>query len=266
MNSTGRILVHFSCGAASAVAAKIACEAYAKTRVVEVINYDLSKDEHPDSQRFLREVENWIGQPVIRLGHHKYKTVEEVWRGEKFIVSAFGASCTRVLKREVGDAYSRPDDIHVFGYPFDEGDRISGMIERHPEMEFLWVLAAGRITKEDCYKIISAAGIKLPTMYLLGYEHNNCIGCCKGGKGYWNKIKLDFPEIFAARAKVQRDLGVEFRSGGKGFWLDELKPGEGNHQKDQPLECGLMCSSYERLVELTVKGFADEEAKGIQQV
>lgn len=31
-------------------------------------------------------------------------------------------------------------------------------------------------------------------MYDLGYANNNCIGCVKGGIGYWNKIRIDFPE------------------------------------------------------------------------
>lgn len=254
MNSTGRILVRFSCGAPSAVAAKICVEAYGKTRHVEVVNYDLSSDEHPDNERFLRDVERWIGRDVIRLHHKKYRSVEECWRGEKFIVSAFGASCTRAMKRELGDAYQRPDDIHVFGFASDEQKRIISIEDSRPEMEFMWVLRAGHISTIDCQHIITAAGIELPAMYKLGYEHNNCRGCCKGGKGYWNKVKADFPEIFAARAKVQRDLDVPFRSGGEFFYLDELKPGEGNHQNDQPAECGLFCASYEKLVDLTVKG------------
>ncbi len=55
--------------------------------------------------------------------------------------------------------------------------------------------------------MIERAGIELPAMYKLGYRNNNCIGCPKGGMGYWNKIRVDFPEVFERMAALQRELG-----------------------------------------------------------
>ena len=52
------------------------------------------------------------------------------------------------------------------------------------------------------------AGIKQPVMYSMGYNNNNCIGCVKGGMGYWNKIRKDFPEVFAQMAQIERDVGA----------------------------------------------------------
>lgn len=52
------------------------------------------------------------------------------------------------------------------------------------------------------------AGIKIPAMYKMGYNNNNCIGCVKGGMGYWNKIRKDFPEVFAQMAQIERDVGA----------------------------------------------------------
>src|SRR5688500_4310242 len=109
--SVSRILVWFSCGAASAVAAKVAVERYGREAQVEVCYCDTSADEHPDNARFLGDVERWIGQPVIRLRHPTYRTVEEAWRGTKYVVGVFGASCTRTMKREVREAYQRPDKV-----------------------------------------------------------------------------------------------------------------------------------------------------------
>lgn len=246
-----RILVHFSCGAASAVAAKIAVTAYPDR--AEVIYCDLSADEHPDNARFLGDVERWIDRKVIVLRHPKYRTVEEAWRGERYIVGVFGAACTRVLKREVGDRYARPDDVHVFGYTADERGRIADIEAFSPKLRFLWVLAGAGITKQECYSILTANGIALPAMYRLGYGHNNCIGCCKAGKGYWNKVRKDFPEVFASRAAVQRELGVGFRSGGGLFFLDELRPDEGRMGDEPPIECGLMCQHHEQLIDLAAQ-------------
>ena len=62
-------------------------------------------------------------------------------------------------------------------------------------------------------------------MYDLGYPNNNCIGCVKGGMGYWNKIRVDFPEVFERRVRQERETG---RSCIKGIFLDELEPDRGN--------------------------------------
>jgi hypothetical protein len=253
---TPRILVHFSCGAASAVAFKVATMRYADA--VEAIYCDTSRDEHPDNARFKADIERWVGKTVTVLRHQKYQTVEDVVRGERYIVGRYGAACTRCLKREVGDRYARPDDQHVLGFTADEWDRIDAITGRHPKMEFLWLLAWAGVTKDDCYGILQRAGIQLPAMYRLGYGHNNCIGCWKGGKGYWNKIRRDFPDVFASRAKLQRELNVGLRTGDGYFFLDELREDEGLDQREPNIECGLFCSRYDELLEMAAQAKQEE--------
>jgi hypothetical protein len=51
--------------------------------------------------------------------------------------------------------------------------------------------------------MVERAGIELPMMYRLGYSNANCIGCVKGGMGYWNKIRRDFPAEFEELAEAQ---------------------------------------------------------------
>ena len=75
------------------------------------------------------------------------------------------------------------------------------------------------LTKEDTHAILNRLGIRRPAMYDLGYQNNNCIGCVKGGMGYWNKIRKDFPEVFERRAKLEREIE---HSCIKGVFLDEL--------------------------------------------
>jgi hypothetical protein len=253
MASESRILVHFSCGAASAVAWKVAAMRYGTEAEVEAIYCaGVENDEHPDNQRFLVDVERWVGAKVTKLYHPKYSSVDDVFLGTRFIASKSGASCTRILKREIGEAYSRPDDRHVFGYTADERHRIERFKLSNQNVNALWLLANAGITKTDCYRIISgAAGIELPAMYRLGYGHSNCIGCVKGGKGYWNKIRRDFPEVFARRAAVQREIGPGacFRSGGEGFMLDELNPEDGRNEPEPDIECGVFCTRYGELLE-----------------
>jgi hypothetical protein len=60
----------------------------------------------------------------------------------------------------------------------------------------------------------------------------------KGGKGYWNKIRTDFPAVFAARAKLEREVGASCI---KGVFLDELPPDAGRHEGPICDDCGIMC-------------------------
>lgn len=58
------IAVWFSCGAASAVAAKMTIDKYGKDYRVFVVNNPIKEDDG-DNVRFKKDVEQWIGQPII---------------------------------------------------------------------------------------------------------------------------------------------------------------------------------------------------------
>ncbi len=63
--SSPRTLVWFSCGAASAVAAKLAVETYGER--CEVVTCDTISTEHPDNRRFFDDVQRWIGRDIAAL-------------------------------------------------------------------------------------------------------------------------------------------------------------------------------------------------------
>jgi hypothetical protein len=67
-----------------------------------VIYHDLHESEHPDNQRFLADVERWIGCTVLRTRHHKFGgDVNKVFEHERYLVGRHGAPCTRALKRDM---------------------------------------------------------------------------------------------------------------------------------------------------------------------
>ena len=111
-------------------------------------------------------------------------------------------------------------------------------MQQYPQANTLVPLIEKGITKDNCAAIVLKAGIKLPEMYLLGYGNNNCIGCVKGGKGYWNKIRTDFPETFSDMAKAEREVG---HSCINGTFLDELNPTAGNKLRIVTPDCGTFC-------------------------
>ena len=247
---TTRALVWFSCGAASAVAAKLAVEKYGDD--CEVLYCDTFAYEHPDNPRFLADVERWIDKPIKILKSPDYTDIYDVFRRTGWLIGPKGARCTTELKINVRKAYQRVGDIHILGFTADEADRITDFMHNFPDLIVDSILLDAGIMKKDCYDRLRFANIGLPLMYELGYGHNNCIGCVKGSMGYWNKIRKDFPEIFDKMAKMEREIGHSICKKEKGkrktpshqqipVYLDELNPKAGNFKKEPDISCGVLC-------------------------
>jgi len=231
-----RKLVWFSCGAASAVAAYMALRKYPDA---EIVYCDTLKYEHPDNVRFLSDIESWIGKPIKILKSDRYKDIMECFRATKFVVGPRFAPCTKYLKKDVRIKYSTPHDIHIFGYTVEEKHRVERFERQNQQLWCEWILLDEGITKQDCFKILQSAGIILPKMYLLGYGNNNCIGCVKGGKGYWNRIRVDFPDRYHEMASLERELGARIH---RDVFLDELPPDAGRFKPIYVGECGVLCT------------------------
>jgi hypothetical protein len=236
-----RYLVWFSCGAASAYAAKLISQVVIDG-TVENLYCDTSKYEHPDNMRFLHDVEKWIGHEIKILNpadyNGGYTDIFDVFDRRRYLVGPYGAQCTVLLKKMVREKYSNPDDIHVIGYTKGEEHRAARFTKVNFEVITRFILIEKGITKRRCLFELQAAGIELPTMYKLGYKNNNCIGCVKGGMGYWNKIRVDFPESFERMARQERKMKATILYD---IYLDELEPEKGNYHGERNLECGLFC-------------------------
>ena len=124
------------------------------------------------------------------------------------------------------------------GMDVNERGRCEGVCAYMPDQAHIFPLVDNAITKTAAHETLKASGIKRPAMYDLGYSNNNCIGCVKGGMGYWNHIRVDFPDVFAARAEMERKIGGACI---KGIYLDELDPERGRHTPPIVDDCGIMC-------------------------
>ena len=127
---------------------------------------------------------------------------------------------------------------YVWGMDYNEVDRADNLFDSMPKQEHLFPLIEHQITKKQAHEVLKASGIDRPAMYELGYHNNNCVGCVKGGMGYWNKIREDFPEVFWERAKLEREIGASCI---KGVYLDELDPSKGRHSPPIVDDCGILC-------------------------
>lgn len=196
---------------------------------------------HPDNMRFLHNCEKWYGQKIHVMRNKKAGSVKQVLE-KGYINSPGGAYCTHQLKKKVRQDLEKliDYDAQVFGFEYNpkQFKRAERFVEQYPDAKGVFPLIDLKLTKEDCFKIVTGAGIELPAMYKLGFNNSNCIGCVKGGKGYWNKTRKLFPEIFEQTAKLERLAG---HSCINGTFLDELNPEAGRHEDLSLGDCGVIC-------------------------
>lgn len=239
------IAVWFSCGVASAVAAKKTIEKYGATHLIRIINSPI-KEEHPDNQRFLKDVEAWLGVEIEIATNDKYPDCScvTVWKDRKFMSSPYGAPCTGELKKEARKQWEARNhaDHHVLGFTFGEQGRHDRFVLT--ERPLLPILIDAKLTKGDCFNIVKNAGIELPGIYKLGYPNANCIGCVKAtSPTYWNHVRKHHPEVFEARARQSLEIGAKLvRYKGERIQLVNLPPDAVGHPlKDMDFECGIFC-------------------------
>jgi hypothetical protein len=201
------------------------------------------EEEHPDNMKFLHQFEETTGIPVKIIEDTKHKgSIMEVFKKRRFIKGQTGAPCTSVLKKDLRKKYQRHDDIQIFGYTVEEMNRVDRFIDSNNEVDADFILVDNEITKGQCMDWFQSMGFDMPTMYKLGYPNNNCVGCVKGGMGYWNAIRRDFPEAFIKMAQLERDIGHAINKDKDGpVYLDELDPDRGNFKRDVPGDCGFTC-------------------------
>jgi 3'-phosphoadenosine 5'-phosphosulfate sulfotransferase (PAPS reductase)/FAD synthetase len=241
------IAVWFSCGAASAVAAKFTVDKYQDVRVV----YNPVMEEHPDNLRFLEAVEAWLGVPIEFATNPKYPNASaiEVWDQRAYMEGVAGAPCTLELKKMARKhwEWENEPDYHVLGFTTEEKDRHKRFIENEGRSVLPVLIDAG-MTKQDCLDTVLAAGIDPPAIYREGFPNANCLGCVKAtSPTYWNHLRRTHPEVFQARAEQSRRIGAKLvRYKGQRIFLDELPEGaQGRPLKSMDFGCGIFCNSDE---------------------
>ena len=231
-------------GAASAVAVKLDLAQYGPD--AGPLIYIDTGSEHPDTERFLDDLEGWFGVAIQRAFSARYADTWAVWEGERFLRGPMGAACTKILKRHVREGLKIPASApQIWGYTAEEGKRAETFRKHHfGEVACVFPLIDQQVSKADCYALVTRAGIKLPEPYLLGFDNNNCLPCVKAeGARYWNRIRRHFPGLFDRMAGLERDLGYALvRINKQAVFLDELDPEAGaDDDTPEPISCGITC-------------------------
>jgi hypothetical protein len=237
-----KIIAWWSAGVTSAVACKLAFDKYSIDNVRAVyIHIDTA---HPDNERFKKDCEDWYGKKIETIKSLKYTDqFDAIKRGTRSYVNGpRGAPCTTYLKKDVRVHFEKENEFtnQVFGFEYSKSEinRAIRFVEQHPNTRPLFPLIEEKLTKKSCLKILLKEGIEIPKMYQLGFNNNNCVGCVKGGMGYWNLIRELFPETFDKMSELEKSKG---HSCIKGVFLKDLKPGTGRLPKIDIPDCSLFC-------------------------
>jgi len=240
------IAVWFSCGAASAVAAKLTLEQYGHANKISILNNPIA-EEHTDNQRFLKDVERWLAHPIEFAIRAKYprQSCVEVWADRNFMSGPMGAPCTLELKKRARQEWENNNkpDFTVLGFTAEEVRRADRFKLTERDTLLTPLIDAG-YDKQACFNVLVAAGIELPAIYKHGFPNANCIGCVKATSAtYWNLVRREFPTVFSERAQQSRQIGAKLvYYKGKRIFLDELpEDATGRKLKDYDFECGIFC-------------------------
>lgn len=246
MDNRKTIVVWFSCGAASAVAAKKTIEQYGHDHIIRIVNNPVIEEDE-DNQRFLKDVEKWLGVAIETAINPAFPNCSAVtvWEKRKFMSGVKGAPCTLELKKKARQHWESQNhhDFLVLGFTAEEYRRYENFRTNERE-NILPILIKAGITKDKCFDIIKEAGIELPRIYKLGYPNANCIGCVKASSStYWNLVRKEHPDVFKQRSEQSRIIGAKLaRYKGRRTFLDELpENAKGRKLKKLFVECGIFC-------------------------
>jgi hypothetical protein len=240
------IAVWFSCGAASAVAAKLTIDTYKDDCNIMVVNNPV-KEEDSDNLRFKDDVSNWIGKEIIEARNTKIDTISayDIWEKRKYMSGIKGAPCTMLLKKAARYEFELNNDIdfHVLGFTVNEMYRHDNFVATE-RSNVIPILIQKGLTKTDCFDIINKAGIELPLIYKLGFPNANCVGCVKSSSPtYWNLVRKCHPLVFEQRCEQSRRLKCKLvKVKGRRIFLDELKTTD-KGGKIKSWECGIFCNT-----------------------
>lgn len=227
--------------AASVIAARFIPEA-------ELVLCDMGDSEDADNRRFIEEVAEWLDRPLVRLTG-KYRNIDEVFEARKYHAGIAGAPCTGEMKVAPRLDYQLPSDTHVFGYTADWRDmkRAEHFRATYPDLKVRFPLIERGLTKEACFSLVEAAGIRRPRVYDLGFPNGNCIGCVKAtSPDYWSLVRKHFPEVFARRAEQSRRFGSRLaRINDERIFIDEI-PADWPTMHPSVPACDFLCQIAEQ--------------------
>lgn len=207
-------VVMFSGGIGSWAAAKRVAEQHGTDNLILLFTDTLIEDA--DTYRFLEDAANNVGGELVRIADGR--TPWELFSDKKFLGNTRVDLCSRVLKRELSDAWISehyaPEDVTIYvGIDWSEIHRYERLAPRKlPYIYKAPLCDPPYLDKEALHKWAEKEGLKKQRLYILGMPHANCGGGCvkMGQGGFAHLLKVDperFAEWEANEEKLREQLG-----------------------------------------------------------
>jgi len=269
------IIAWWSGGITSAVTCKLCLDMY-KSCEVRIVFID-TKNEDDDTYRFLKDCERWYSDAIETITNDDYESIQEVWYKYNSLNVAHGAICSSELKRTVRERFQKVNkfSLQAFGFDINEMKRVRGMELNYSHINPVFPLIGEGLSKDDCMRIVTEAGIDPPVTYKYGFRNNNCFktGCIQGGIGYWQKMQKEFPDKFNQMATVEHDLTdrsgrpvTMLKDQAKGGGLVFLKPHlkypeviDISQKKGRPVKPLLECNGFCGINDLSERSSTEKE-------
>lgn len=202
----------FSGGLSSWYTGKMVVEKYGPENVTLLFADTLIEDE--DLYWFIDEAAADVGVPLTRIADGR--TPWEVFEDVRFIGSSRVDPCSRVLKRELMDAYRdlhfEPHNTTVYlGLGWWEPGRIEKVKKRCKPWRYEMPLGDRLdIDPDVLLEMAVACGMPAPRLYGMGFTHNNCGGfCIKAGHASFARLLFKMPERFKGHENEEERLRAE---------------------------------------------------------
>jgi 3'-phosphoadenosine 5'-phosphosulfate sulfotransferase (PAPS reductase)/FAD synthetase len=198
-------------GKASAYCADLSIKKYGKENII--LYFNDTKWEHPDLYRFLKELSLYWGIPITEDSDGR--SPEQIFEDNHALANNRMPFCSRILKAERLQKYYKNGDNIIFGIGIEEKHRAERLIAAYQKVAVKtnrWAtlefpLIANKVSSIEVSEWLNATGIKVPELYRLGFEHNNCNGgCVRAGKKHWAHLLSVLPEVYKDREQVEESF------------------------------------------------------------
>jgi hypothetical protein len=183
---TVRHIVQFSSGIGSWAVAQLLIGRVGRENMLLLFAETLVEDD--DNYRFLRDAEQQLGVPVVRICEGR--TPEQVFEDQRFLANNRVALCSKILKIEpahgwVEEHFPDPDTCVLYvGIDSGEPGRIPGIADGwapyRTEFPLTWP-EYRHLRKDDLLAWCRREGLEPPRMYGLGFDHANGCTCWRSG-------------------------------------------------------------------------------------
>jgi 3'-phosphoadenosine 5'-phosphosulfate sulfotransferase (PAPS reductase)/FAD synthetase len=202
-------IISYSGGIGSWMSAKRVVEKVGKENVLLV--FTDTKIEDSDLYRFINETVKEMDVDYIYLADGRNPW--EVFKDKRFIGNSRLAHCSHVLKQDVFKEWLHsnfePDECIIYlGIDWTEEHRTKKPKESYAPYQVKFPMCEEPyLTKEDMLNELNKLGIKTPSLYELGFSHNNCGGfCVRAGFGHFAHLLEKKPELYRHHEEKEQEM------------------------------------------------------------